>query len=143
GRRRREQANSRRSRQQPQTTLNKFKAGAAPRSDTLTSTVDLGSAQLTLLQAQANLATAQATLGRQIGVDQLVRALPDTTVPPLPATPALRASALAPPPLVSQAEAAGRAASARVWGARSRYGPSVTLSSSTTRTVIGSPALPL
>jgi len=96
-----------------------------------------------LLQAQANLATAQATLGRQIGVDQLVRALPDTTVPPLPDTTALRASALATAPLVSQAEAAGRAASAQVWSARSQYWPSVTLSYSTNRTGIGSPELPL
>jgi len=137
------QAQVERARQQLQISVNKFKAGAATRSDTLTSTVDLGSAQLTLLQAQANLATAQATLGRQIGVDQLVRALPDTTVPPLPDTTALRASALATAPLVSQAEAAGRAASAQVWSARSQYWPSVTLSYSTNRTGIGSPELPL
>src|SRR5207237_572736 len=61
-----------------QTAVNKFQAGAATRSDTLTATVDLGNARLTLLQAQANLATAQANLGRQVGVDQLVRAVPDS-----------------------------------------------------------------
>src|SRR5256714_7701994 len=61
-----------------QTAVNKFQAGAATRSDTLTATVDLGNALLSLLQAQANLATAQANLGRQVGVDQLVRAVSDS-----------------------------------------------------------------
>src|SRR5439155_1759636 len=68
-----------RARQQLQISVTKFPAGAATRSDALPSTVDLGTAQLNLLQAQASLATAQAALGRQLGVDQRVRALPDTT----------------------------------------------------------------
>src|SRR2546422_5858014 len=105
------QAQLQRAQEERQISVNKFQAGAATRSDTLTSTVDLGNAQLALLQAQANLATAQAALGRQIGVDQLVRAVPDTTLPPLPDTIAVRASALETAPVVTQAEAAGRAAS--------------------------------
>ena len=137
------QAQVQRARQQLQISVNKFQAGAATRSDTLTSTVELGSAQLALLQAQANLATAQAALGRQIGVDQLVRAVPDTTLPPLPDTTAVRASALETAPVVTQAEAAGRAASAQVWSARAQYWPSVTVSYSTNRTGVGSPDLPL
>src|SRR5207302_5966399 len=68
------QAQVERAKAELQTAVNKFQAGAATRSDTLTSTVDLGNALLALLQGQANLATAQANLGRQVGVDQLVRA---------------------------------------------------------------------
>ena len=137
------QAQVQRARQQLQISVNKFQAGAATRSDTLTSTVDLGTARLTLLQAQANLATAQAALGRQIGVDQLVRAVPDTTLPPLPDTIAVRASALQSAPLVNQAEAQVRAAGAQVWSARSQYWPSVAISYNTNRTGVGSPELPL
>src|SRR5256884_898966 len=77
-----------------QTAVNKFQAGAATRSDTLTATVDLRNPLVSLLQAQANLATAQANLGRQVGVDQLVRAVSDSAFPPLPDTTTLRTSAL-------------------------------------------------
>src|SRR5581483_3658164 len=100
--------------QRYQVSVNKFQVGAATRSDTLTSAVDFGNAQLALLQAQANLATAQANLGRQIGVDQPVRAVPDTVLPPLPDTTGLRAEALAAAPQVRQADAAARAARAQV-----------------------------
>src|SRR2546430_6496600 len=111
------EAQVQRAREELQISVNKFQAGAATRSDTLTSTVDLGTARLALLQAQANLATAQATLGRQIGVDQLVRAVPDTTLPPVPATTALRAAALQTAPLGHQAQAQPQAARAPVAGA--------------------------
>jgi len=111
-----------------QTAVNKFQAGAATRSDTLTATVDLGNARLTLLQAQANLATAQANLGRQVGVDQLVRAVPDSAFPPLPDTTTMRASALQTAPLIRQAEAQASATGAQVWSARSQYWPTLTVS---------------
>ena len=137
------EAQVQRARQQLQISVNKFQAGAATRSDTLTSTVDLGTAQLNLLQAQASLATAQAALGRQIGVDQRVRALPDTTFPPLPDTTALRPAALQAAPLVNAAEAQARAAGAQVWSARSQYWPSLIVSYSNSRTGTGSPSLPL
>ena len=75
------QAQVQRAQEERQISVNKFQAGAATRSDTLTSTVDLGNAQLALLQAQANLATAQANLARQIGVDGTVRAVPDSQLP--------------------------------------------------------------
>src|SRR2546429_54212 len=137
------QAQVQRARQQPQTAVNKFQAGAATRSDTLTATVDLGNARLTLLQAQANLATAQANLGRQVGVDQLVRAVPDSAFPPLPDTTTMRASALQTAPLIRQAEAQVSATGAQVWSARSLYWPTVTLSYSNSRTGVSSPELPL
>src|SRR2546429_7538780 len=126
-------------RQQLQISVNKFQAGAATRSDTLTSTVDLGAAQLNLLQAQASLATAQAALGRQIGVDQRVRALPDTTFPPLPDTTALRPAALQAAPLVNAAEAQARAAGAPGWRARSQDWPTVVGSYSNSRPGTGPP----
>jgi outer membrane protein len=125
-----------------QISVNKFQAGAATRSDTLTATVDFGNAQLALLQARANLASAQANLGRQVGVDQPVRALPDTALPGLPDTTALRASALQTAPLVDQAEALARAAHAQTWSARSQYWPSLTVSYSNSRTGINPPNLP-
>src|SRR5256884_1816413 len=99
------QAQVERTRAELQTAVNKFQAGAATRSDTLTATVDVGNALLALLQAQAHLATAQAHLRRQVGVDQLVRAVPDSALPPLPDTTTLRASVLQAAPLVRQAAA--------------------------------------
>ena len=71
----------RRAQQQLQISVEKLRAGSATRSDSLRSRVDYGNARIALLQAQANLATAQANLGRQIGVDQPVRAVPDTVLP--------------------------------------------------------------
>jgi len=117
-----------RARAELQTAVNKFQAGAATRSDTLTATVDVGNALLALLQAQANLATAQANLGRQVGVDQLVRAVPDTAFPALPDTTTLRAEVLASSPQVQSAEAKARAAGAQVGVTRSQYWPTLSVS---------------
>lgn len=121
-------AQVRRAEQQLQISIEKLHAGSATRSDSLRSTVDYGNARIALLQAQANLATAQATLGRQIGVDQPVRAVPDSAMPPLPDTAALRATAIEAAPQVEQAEAEARAARASVWSARTQYIPRLFLS---------------
>src|SRR5690349_20195606 len=136
------EAQLQRAKEELQIAVNKFQAGAATRSDTLTATVDLGNAQLALLQARANLATAQANLGRQVGVDQQVRAVPDTALPGLPDTSAMRASALRTAPVVDQAEATASEARALTWSARSQYWPSVFVSYSDSRTGVGSPVLP-
>ena len=122
------QAQVERAKAELQTAVNKFQAGAATRSDTLTATVDLGNALLAALQAQANLATAQANLGRQVGVDQLVRAVPDTALPPLPDTTTLRAQVVGSSPQVEQAEAKARAAGAQVSAMRSQYWPTLSVS---------------
>ena len=122
------QAQVERAKEELQIAVNKFQAGAATRSDTLTATVDLGNAQLALLEAQANLATSQANLGRQVGVDQPVRAVPDTAFPSVPDTTALRAEALDSSPQVRQAEAQVRAAGAMVGVARSQYWPTFSAS---------------
>ena len=122
------EAQVQRAKEELQIALNKFQAGAATRSDTLTATVDFGNAQLALLQAQANLATAEANLARQTGVDGPIRAMPDSSLPPLPDTTGLRAAALTGAPVVAQADALERAASASVWDARSQYWPTLTAS---------------
>ena len=108
--------------------VQKLHAGSATRSDSLRSAVDFGNARIALLQAQANLATAQANLGRQIGVDQPVRAIPDSQLPSPPDTAALRSAALASAPQVEQADAQARAARANVLANRTQYIPTLSLS---------------
>jgi outer membrane protein len=125
------EAQLQRAKEERQISVNKFQAGAATRSDTLTSTVDFGNAQLALLQAQANLATAQANLARQIGADGAVRAVTDSQLPAVPDTSGLRTAALAQAPVVAQAAAQERVASAAVWSSRSPYLPMLTASYST------------
>src|SRR5688500_2746074 len=120
------QSQVRRAQQQLQISVEKLRAGSATRSDSLRSTVDYGNARIALLEAQANLATAQANLGRQIGVDQSVRAVPDSALPPPPDTAALRGAALERTPQVEQADAQARAAGSQVSVARAQYFPSVT-----------------
>jgi outer membrane protein len=125
------QAQVERTRVELQTAVNKFQAGAATRSDTLTATVDLGNALLALLQAQANQATAQANLGRQVGVDRPVRAVADTAFPLPPDTTTLRAAALERAPLVVQTAAQERAAAAAATISRSSYWPALSATYST------------
>ncbi len=117
-----------RAKQNLQTSVNRFAVGATLRSDTLTATVDLGTAQLTLLQAQGNLATATANLGRQVGVDGPVRAVRDSALAPLPDTTTLRAQVLDSSPQIRQAEAQARAARAQVRVARAEYWPTFSAS---------------
>jgi outer membrane protein len=128
-----------RAKEELQIAVNKFQAGAATRSDTLTATVDFGNGQLALLQANANLATARANLGRQIGVDQPVRALSDAAFPSLPDTTRLRAEALDSSPQVRQAEAQVHAARSLVTVARSQYWPTLSASYSNGYTGLDAP----
>jgi len=121
----------RRAQQQLQISVDKLHAGSATRSDSLRSTVDYGNARIALLQAQANLATAQANLGRQVGIDSLVRAVPDSTLPALPDSIGLRAAALENSPQVVQAQAQARAFGATVWDQRSQYLPTLSVTYST------------
>jgi outer membrane protein len=122
------EAQVRRAAQQLQISVEKLRAGAATRSDSLRSTVEYGNARIALLRARANLATAQANLGRQVGVENPVRAVPDTVLPPLPDTTALRAGAVQRAPRVEQADARARAARADLWSTRSQYLPTVSVS---------------
>ncbi|MGH7607252.1 MAG: TolC family protein, partial [Gemmatimonadales bacterium] len=114
-------------------------AGSATRSDSLRSTVDYGNARIALLEARADLATAQANLGRQIGQDRPVRAVPDTVLPPLPDTSTVRATALEGAPQVEQAEARARAAGSQLTATRWRYFPSLNVSYSNNQNSLDPP----
>ena len=127
------EAQLKRAQQQLQISVEKLRAGSATRSDSLRSTVEFGNARIDLLRAQANLATAQADLGRQIGVDRLVRARFDSTLPAMPDTTELRSTALSGSPAVEEAEAQASAARALVWSARSQYWPSLVVSYNNSR----------
>ena len=133
------EAQLQRTKQSLQISVNRFQVGAGLRSDTLTSTVDFGTARLALLQAQANLATAQANLGRQVGLDQPVHALRDSLFAPLPDTTGLRAQVLDSSPQMQQAEAQARAARAFVRVAHGEYWPTVSASYSNGYTGLETP----
>lgn len=120
-------AQVRRAQLQLEVSVQKLHAGSATRSDSLRAAVDYGNARIAVLQAQSNLATAQANLGRQIGVDQPVRAVPDSQLPPVPDTTTLRRMVVDSAPQVAQADAQARAAQANVWSNRSQYIPSLRL----------------
>ncbi len=131
-----------RARQQLQISVEKLHAGSATRSDSLRSMVEFGNARIDLLRAQANLLAAQADLGRQIGVDGLVRAAFDSLLPAMPDTADLRRSALSTSPALDQAEAQASAARALVWSARAQFWPSVVVSYSNNRQGTEPPDLP-
>lgn len=124
------EAQVRRTQQQLQISVDKLRAGSATRSDSLRGVVEHGNARIALLQAQASLATAEANLGRQIGVNTPVRAMRDSALPPPPDTTRLRAEGLDRAPAVEVAEAQARAAGAQVRVNRAAYWPSLSASAS-------------
>jgi outer membrane protein TolC len=128
------QSQVKRAQRQLQISIDKLHAGSATRSDSLRSLVDYGNARIALLQAEANLATAQANLGRQIGVDGSVRAMPDSVLPPFPDTSGLRQTVISNAPQVEQADAQARAAGAQVGVSRAAYWPSFSASVSSSYT---------
>jgi outer membrane protein len=112
----------------------KLHAGSATRSDSLRSLVTLGTAQLQLVQADAQLAASEAALARLIGAPGRVAALDDSTFHKVITsidTAALLADARAASPQVRAAEATATAADASVRSARSAYWPSLTLAANT------------
>lgn len=119
---------------QLQTAIAKLRAGTATRSDSLRAVVGVGNTQLQLLNAQAQLATAEANLGRLIGETERVEAVDDSAyyqVLPLVDTLSLRGEALTNSPTVQAAEAAWRASEASLQTARAAYWPTLSLSGST------------
>lgn len=113
---------------QLQIATDKLRAGAGTRSDSLAAAVVYGNAQVALLTAQANLAGAQVTLGRQIGVNGPVRAVPDSTLPAFPDTGSIRAFELGSAPLVAAADANAHAAGSLVTVSKSQYWPTFSVS---------------
>jgi outer membrane protein TolC len=69
----------RRAEEQLKVSVAKLHAGSATRSDSLRSLVTLGSTQLDLIQAQTDLATAEAGLARLVGETGRIRALDDSS----------------------------------------------------------------
>lgn len=127
------EAQARRAQQQLQISVEKLRAGSATRSDSLRSTVDYGRARIDLLTRRADLAAAEANLGRQIGVDGRVRAAPDAALPTPPDTTGLRSSVPGTAPTVIQADAQARVAGAQVTASRSSYWPTISTSLGGTR----------
>ncbi len=121
--------------QQLRLTTEKLRLGATTRSDSLTASVAYGTAEVQLIQARANVLTAQANLARAIGAEGMVAAVPDSTLEIRLAsldTAALRRDAESTAPSVVQAQAAVTAAQAQLAASRSKYYPTLTLSGSQT-----------
>ncbi len=103
-------------------------------SDSLNAVVSLADARLQLLNQQARLAAAEATLGQMVGTEGRIRAIDDSAFYVFDVsidTTAVLAEAGASAPAVVQAEAAANASRARLSGAKSGYWPTVSLSGRT------------
>jgi len=125
------QLSVRRAQEQLTVSINKLKAGSATRSDSLRSLVTLGQEQLQLLTAQTAVATAEANLGRVVGAEGRVRALPDSVylrLTEVPDTSALRDEAEKSSPQVRTAEAQAAAAQAGVKASKAAWWPQLNLS---------------
>jgi len=124
----------RRAEEQLKVSVAKLQAGSATRSDSLRSLVTLGNTQLDLIQAQTDLATAEAGLARLVGEMGRVRAVDDSSfhqVVTVPDTATLRQAAETTSPRVQAALAGANAAQANLRASRSAYWPSLTLGANT------------
>jgi outer membrane protein TolC len=124
----------RRAEEQLKVSVAKLHAGSATRSDSLRSLVTLGSTQLDLIQAQTDLATAEAGLARLVGETGRIRALDDSSfhqLSAMPDTAALRQEAETKSPRVQTAVAGANVAAANLSASRAAYWPSLTLGANT------------
>ena len=128
--------------QQLRTTIAKLRSSQATRSDTLRSSIQLANATLALERARVSLATANATLGRVVGLSEPVTA---ADAAPEPGSLALDDAALAAladeAPSVRAAEAAWRGAKAARASAWAEYLPSLGASYSRSASGSGTDAL--
>lgn len=118
------QASLRRAQEQLAASVAKLQAGSATRSDSLRSLVTVGNARLQLLTAEAN-------LGRLVGMDGRVRALPDSAylvVVEAGDTAAIRKEAEENSPKVRAAQATADAARASVKASKAAWWPQLNLS---------------
>ena len=124
------QAQLEQARQQLLSAAARTRAGAATRSDSLRSVVQVGNAQLALLTAQNQLANANAALTRLVAAPDLVTATPEARLEAIVALPdsATLERMLDRAPAVQQADAALVAAHAASRAARSPYLPTISLS---------------
>jgi outer membrane protein len=124
-------ASLRRAEEQLTVSVAKLRAGSATRSDSLRSLVTLGNSQLDLLTALTAVATSEANLGRLVGMDGRVRALPDSsflTVREIGDTTAIRLEAENNSPKVLAAQAQADAARASVKASKAAWWPQLNLS---------------
>ncbi|UCC49169.1 MAG: TolC family protein [Gemmatimonadota bacterium] len=108
----------------------KLAAGTATRSDTLRSTVEVANARLQKLNAETQLATAEANLARLIGVGGRVRAVREDRLLVISEidTMTVREEALSQSPAIYQADAQAAAAAAQYSASFGQYLPQVTAS---------------
>jgi outer membrane protein len=128
------EASVRRAEEQLKVSVSKLRAGSATRSDSLRSLVTLGTAQLDLIQARTDLATAEADLARQVGEVGRVRAADDSNFSRVLTaldTVGLRTEVEARSPRVQTALATVSVARANVRASRAAYWPSLTLGANT------------
>jgi outer membrane protein len=121
----------RRAEEQLAIAVSKLVTRAATVADSLRAVVQLGEARLSLVSEEANLAAAEASLARRLGLPGRVAAVSDSTlvVPgPAPDAAAILLEAVENAPAVIQAEASVRAAEANVTAAKASYWPRLMLS---------------
>lgn len=123
-------ASVRRAMEQLKVSVAKLRAGSATRSDSLRSVVNLGNAQIQLINAEIQQAMAEASLGRLMGAHGRVEAIDDSTYyrPAAIDTTGIRAEAHVSSPQVLGADANENAARAAVRSAYAAYSPTLTLS---------------
>lgn len=122
-----------RAEQQLRVATARMQAGSGQRTDSLTALVQLGQARQGLLQAQAQLATSEANLGRLVGVEGRIGAVEDSTYyrqPSIVDTLGIRREAELSSPAVQASEQSVLAARAQLRAQRSGYWPRVTASAS-------------
>jgi outer membrane protein len=107
----------------------KVAAGAATKSDSLRAVIQVGNAQLALIQAQNNLAVANASLTRLVATPFVVTASPNDTTEAIElAADSVQVAALAlRGPAVQQASEAYTAARANARGSLTSYLPTISL----------------
>jgi outer membrane protein len=115
--------------EQLKTASAKVAAGAATKSDSLRAVIQVGNAQLALIQARNNLNIANASLTRLVATPFVVTATAsDSTEPIALATDSAQIAALAlHGPAVQQAEQAHAAARANVRGSLTSYIPTISM----------------
>lgn len=109
----------------------RLELGTVTRSDVLRAELELGNAELALLDAQVARTTSGLRLGRQIGVEGEVAAASDAlpvSAPGLPAMTDLIGIAEQAAPPVQAARAGVRDQEAQKWSALSRFAPSLRIS---------------
>ena len=124
------QASLGRAQEQLKVSVAKLRTGSATRSDSLRSLVQVGEAQVGVLQAMADQAQAEANLARLVGLPGRVAAADDSSFYQLTATidsATLRAEAEARSPRVAAAEANAEVARANLSVSKASYWPTLTL----------------